>query len=153
LMSDKSIYAKIRRVIDVAAANRGSVDQLVQDIKPHVTVREATIRDLVRFCIHMGLVTETAALTRRGRLGLDDGRFPGVVTLGVGDYLKRSGLDIRKVRSVMRTTQIPTADNLYRVLFPNENGLISAARFRRCLLLLSQAGELDAQTRKCYLPP
>jgi hypothetical protein len=170
--SERSVYRKVQEILEIARSVRvGSakelreeientppeifrtlqydpaIDQMVRRVSPRV------IRQAVRMCQLLGMISSDGSLTDLGRQALRRRQFDRVVADRVRVLLAENGVDLMHLNRVItkgfgkKPPILPTCTELWEA----GGGETPRGLFTRLLTLLSHCGGADSSQRKIYL--
>ena len=170
--SERSLFRKIQEVLEtVKAEDVDSVDELRDKLakrhdkmfktrqynpeKDTISLRPSVrvIRNTVRMCYLIGLISNEGRLTDAGRQALDRTRFESVIRYQVRGFLKAQGVGLAQMnRAIAESLQarpvvLPTSAALWQAA----GSQVPKGIFTRLLTLLSHAGGAESTQRKIYL--
>lgn len=170
--SEKSIYIKIQKVLDVAKSVKVSTRKDLADkimdqglpnfitlqynreedtFKPKTSKR--VIRSILALCKTLGLIEEDGNLTDEGRKALLRTQYDQVIVSRIRSHLRRSSVNFKELNKIILENLksnppiLPTTKEIWSAI----DSEISYSLFSRILTLLAQCGGAKSSQKKIYL--
>ena len=171
-MADTTTYSKIREIVRVTRSLKACtierlIGRLIEDAKEnrngfiyyrlttngtekHVCSVSSVRRHIV-FCEQLGFLTRDGEveLTRLAKLARSREDFNAMLETQVIEYLDKHHIPFAMIEDLITSNKLSDPETLYNKL---PNATLSEDKFRKCLLLLSQAGNtLISYQKRMYL--
>jgi hypothetical protein len=170
--TERSLYRKIQEILDTAKAEhvesledlRGKLDKRQDQMfktyqydpekdAMRLLPSPRVIRNAVRICCLIGMISNEGHLTDAGRQALQRKRFASVIASQVRQFLRQHGLDLAQMNRAIsdgleaRPMILPTSIALWEAT----GSKLPKGIFTRLLTLLGHAGGAESVQRKIYL--